>query len=136
MAIIKKKSKSELPSNKKFGLFFCVIFFLLSSYFLFINAKFFALIFGLISILFFIVSLLKPNLLFPLNYVWMKLGVLLGKLISPIIIGAIFFFMFTPIAVIMRLIDRDELRLRLKPKDSYWIERKSHIKTTSFKRQF
>ena len=66
----------------------------------------------------------------------MKLGLLLGKLISPIIIGAIFFFMFTPIAVIMRLIGRDELRLRLKPIDSYWIERKSSIKTTSFKRQF
>ena len=106
MAIIKKKLK--LPSNKKFGFFFCIIFFLLSSYLLFTNTKFVALIFGLFSILFFIVSLLKPNLLFPLNYVWMKLGLLLGKLISPIIIGAIFFFMFTPIAVIMRLIGRDE----------------------------
>ena len=66
----------------------------------------------------------------------MRIGILLGKLVSPIILGIIFFFMFTPVAVIIRIIGRDELRLRLKSQESYWIKRKSSIKKDSFERQF
>ena len=66
----------------------------------------------------------------------MKFGILLGKFISPIVLGTIFFFMFTPVAVIMRLVGRDELRLRLNFQNSYWIKRKSSINKASFKRQF
>ena len=95
-----------------------------------------ALILGFISVLFFFVSFLKAGLLLPFNIVWMKFGILLGKLISPIVLGTIFFFMFTPVAVIMRLVGRDELRLCLNSQDSYWIKRKSSINKASFKRQF
>ena len=136
MKIIKDKSELKLPSNKKFGFFFSVIFLLISSYYLYLNEIIIALILGFISVLFFFVSLLKAGLLLPLNIVWMKFGILLGKLISPIVLGTIFFFMFTPVAVIMRLIGRDELRLRLNFQDSYWIKRKSSINKASFKRQF
>lgn len=136
MKICKNKSKLKLPSNKKFGFFFSAIFLLISSYYLYLNEKIVAFILGFISILFFFVSLLKAELLLPFNIVWMKIGILLGKVISPIVLGTIFFFMFTPIAVIMRLIGRDELRLRLNSLNSYWIKRKSSIKRTSFKRQF
>ena len=136
MKIVKNKSKLKLPSNKKFGFFFSAIFLLISSYYLYLNEKIVALILGFISILFFFVSLLKAELLLPFNIVWMKIGILLGKVINPIVLGTIFFFMFTPIAVIMRLIGRDELRLRLNSLNSYWIKRKSSIKRTSFKRQF
>ena len=136
MKIIKDKSELKLPSNKKFGFFFSVIFLLISSYYLYLNEIIIALILGFISVLFFFVSLLKAGLLLPLNIVWMKFGILLGKLISPIVLGTIFFFMFTPVAVIMRLIGRDELRLRLNFQNSYWIKRKSSINKASFKRQF
>lgn len=136
MKIIKDKSELKLPSNKKFGFFFSVIFLLISSYYLYLNEIIIALILGFISVLFFFVSLLKAGLLLPLNIVWMKFGILLGKLISPIVLGTIFFFMFTPVAVIMRLVGRDELRLRLNFQDSYWIKRKSSINKSSFKRQF
>ena len=136
MKIIKDKSEIKLPSNRKFGFFFSVIFLLVSSYYLYLNEKIIALILGFISILFFFVSLLKAGLLLPFNIVWMKFGILLGKLISPIVLGTIFFFMFTPVAVIMRLIGRDELRLRLNFQNSYWIKRKSSINKASFKRQF
>lgn len=136
MKIIKDKSELKLPSNKKFGFFFSVIFLLISSYYLYLNEIIIALILGFISVLFFFVSLLKAGLLLPLNIVWMKFGILLGKLISPIVLGTIFFFMFTPVAVIMRLVGRDELRLRLNFQNSYWIKRKSSINKASFKRQF
>ncbi len=136
MKIIKDKSELKLPSNKKFGLFFSVIFLLISSYYFYLNEIIIALILGFISVLFFFVSLLKAGLLLPLNIVWIKFGILLGKLISPIVLGTIFFFMFTPVAVIMRLVGRDELRLRLNFQDSYWIKRKSSINKASFKRQF
>ncbi len=136
MKIIKDKSELKLPSNKKFGFFFSVIFLLISSYYLYLNEIIIALILGFISVLFFFVSHLKAGLLLPFNIVWMKFGILLGKLISPIVLGTIFFFMFTPVAVIMRLVGRDELRLRLNFQDSYWIKRKSSINKASFKRQF
>ena len=136
MKIIKDKSELKLPSNKKFGFFFSVIFLLVCTYYLYLNEIIIALILGLISVLFFFVSLLKAGLLLPFNIVWMKFGILLGKLISPIVLGTIFFFMFTPVAVIMRLVGRDELRLRLNFQDSYWIKRKSSINKASFKRQF
>ena len=136
MGIIKFKSELKLPSNRKFGFFFSIIFLFLFCYFLFINEKNLALIFGSICVLFFFITILKENLLFPLNYIWMRIGILLGKLVSPIILGIIFFFMFTPVAVIIRIIGRDELRLRLKSQESYWIKRKSSIKKDSFERQF
>ena len=136
MKIIKDNSELKLPSNKKFGFFFSVIFLLISSYYLYLSEIIIALTLVFISILFFIVSLLKAGLLLPFNIVWMKFGILLGKLISPIVLGTIFFFMFTPVAVIMRLVGRDELRLRLNFQDSYWIKRKSSINKASFKRQF
>ena len=136
MKIIKDSSELKLPSNKKFGFFFSVIFLLISSYYLYLSEIIIALTLGFISILFFTVSLLKAGLLLPFNIVWMKFGILLGKLISPIVLGTIFFFMFTPVAVIMRLVGRDELRLRLNFKNSYWIKRKSSINKASFKRQF
>ncbi len=65
-----------------------------------------------------------------------KIGLLLIRIVSPIFLGVIFFGLFTPIAVLMRLIGRDELRLKLHKKSSYWIYRSESIKSESFKKQF
>ena len=66
----------------------------------------------------------------------MKFGVLLGMIVSPIIMGIIYFVIFTPIAIIMRLSGRDELRLRLKKQKTHWINRKTLNEVDSFKNQF
>jgi hypothetical protein len=95
-----------------------------------------ALIFLVLLTLFATVTLVKPDLLRPLNKLWMRFGFLLGKIVSPLILGIIFFALFTPIAVIMRLFRRDELRLRFKHKNSHWINREESTQSTFFKNQF
>jgi hypothetical protein len=69
-------------------------------------------------------ALLAPRLLFPLNYIWFRFGLLLHRVISPLVIGAIFFLCVTPIGVIMRLLGKDVLSLRRRDDlSSYWIVR-------------
>jgi len=126
----------ELPSNRKFGTFFSVIFLIACIYFWYGGSVMEASIFAALSVLFIMISVFKANLLLPLNKLWMRFGLLLGKIVSPLVLGIIFFLLFTPIAVIMRLSWRDELRLRFKRKDSYWITREISMQSTSFKNQF
>ena len=73
-------------------------------------------ILGAIFGIFLIITITNADALLPLNKLWMKFGILLGMIISPIIMGIIFFVIFTPIAILMRLSGRDELRLRFKKK--------------------
>ena len=72
-----------------------------------------------------LVALLKPILLSRLNWLWTKLGTLLGKVVSPIALGILFYGVLTPIALVVRLTGQDPLRLKFDLEaDSYWIERK------------
>ncbi len=82
------------------------------------------------------ITIINADVLFPLNKLWIKFGILLGIIVNPIIMGIIFFGIFTPIAILMRLSGRDELRLRLKKKKTYWINRKTLNRFDSFKKQF
>lgn len=69
-------------------------------------------------------ALLKPALLSRLNRLWMKLGILLGKVVSPIALGILFYGVLTPIGAMMRLAGKDPLRLKLDSSaNSYWIAR-------------
>ncbi|OUU78286.1 MAG: hypothetical protein CBC38_07920 [Gammaproteobacteria bacterium TMED78] len=124
-----------LPSNKKFGLFFSSIFLWVALY-LFIKASIVTSLASLIlSFSFLIVALFKDDLLLPLNKLWMRLGFFLGIIISPIVLGIVFFAILTPIAFIIKVIGRDELKL--KDLDTYWIDRKHRkILPESFKQQF
>jgi hypothetical protein len=82
------------------------------------------LVFGMLSLCFLLFALFLPNLLMPLNWLWTKLGLLLHKIVSPIVLGLLFYVVFTPIGVVMRLLGSDLLRLRIdKGATSYWIER-------------
>ena len=73
---------------------------------------------------FLILGLACPSILRPLNYIWMKLGLLLHTITSPIILGALFYLVLTPFALIMRLFGKDLLRLRFEPvSGSYWLPR-------------
>tara|TARA_B100000963_G_scaffold349353_1_gene358269 strand:+ start:228 stop:626 length:399 start_codon:yes stop_codon:yes gene_type:complete len=130
------KSDIELPSNRKFGIFFSVIFLILSAYFFFENKQIISLCLLGISTILILVTLINDNLLLPLNKVWMKLGFLLGVLISPVVLGLIFFLLFTPISIITKSFGRDELRIKFKRKKTYWIERCYNSEDISFKLQF
>ena len=66
-------------------------------------------------------AFIKPSILNPFNVGWMRLGYFLGKIVNPIVLGMLFFGLFTPIAVLMRLINRDELKLKKQNCESYWI---------------
>lgn len=127
-------SEIKLPSNRNFGLFFSAIFFILSAY-LYLNQTY--LFAGLALIIMFLLitlSLFNADLLEPLNKAWMMLGQLLGIIITPLILGIIFFGIFMPIAIFFKIIGRDELKLKLLSKESYW--KSVNDKELNFKNQF
>ena len=116
--------KNILPSNRNFGIVFTIVFLIISFWPILKggDARYWSLI---ISFIFFILALINSKILTPLNKTWMKFGRLLGKVVSPIVMGFIFFFVVTPIGLIMRLFRKDLLNLKKNNKKSYWIERKS-----------
>tara|TARA_B100000035_G_C20802691_1_gene466235 strand:- start:176 stop:562 length:387 start_codon:yes stop_codon:yes gene_type:complete len=116
----KNKNKS---SNKSFGIVFFLVFFLIGIYpLLYSNdVRFWSL---LISLIFLILGLMNSKILTPLNRLWFKFGIILGKIISPIVMGVIFFLVVTPIGLIMRILKKDILNLKFNELDTYWIEKK------------
>ena len=126
----------ELPSNRKFGFFFTFVFVVAATYFYYSANTTWTYAFVATALAFLLVTLIKSDALLPLNKLWMRFGHLLGIIVSPIVLGIIFFGLFTPIALLMRLSGRDELRLKLTQKTSHWISRGEAIKSESFKHQF
>ena len=112
----------KVGSNKSFGIVFFVLF-LFISIFPLINNEDIRLWSLVISLIFLVLGILNSNLLLPLNKLWFKLGILLGKIISPIIMGVIFFLVVTPIGLLMRLLGKDVLNLKFRDYQSYWIEK-------------
>ena len=129
-------SEIELPSNRKFGFFFTCVFALAAAYFYYSANVSWAYLFIAAASIFLLVTLIKSDALLPLNKLWMRFGLLIGMIVSPIVLGIIFFGLFTPIAMLMRLSGRDELRLKFSPEVSHWITRGEPIRSESFKRQF
>ena len=125
-----------LPSNQKFGYFFTFVFLITSIYFYFRENSMAFYVLGSCSIVFFLVTLFKAEILKPLNKLWIGFGLVLGMIVSPIVMGVIFFMIFTPIGILMRLFGRDELLLQFKDKSSYWTKRHEDIHPNSFRRQF
>jgi len=122
-----KKSEINISSNKSFGLVF-FIFFLIITIYLFTKSGDINKWSLIISIIFLILGLLNSKILSPLNKIWFKFGIILGNVISPIIMGIIFFLIVTPTSIIMRILGKNLLNLKKNNKDSYWIER-SKIKS-------
>ena len=133
-----KNMPPNFPSNKKFGFLFSGIFMACTLY-AYIKHESVILIglLLLVSVFFIVSSFLFQSLLGPLNKAWFMLGLVLGKVVSPIVLGIIFFGLITPIALIARLIGRDELKLKRPKKSSYWSEPiGSNSDADSFKNQF
>ena len=112
----------KISSNKSFGIVFFVVFLLIALYPLSYDGeiRLWSLI---ISVIFLILGLLDSKILAPLNKIWFKFGILLGKIVSPLIMGIIFFLVVTPIGLIMRLLGKDVLNLKYNKNKSYWIEK-------------
>ena len=112
----------KIGSNRGFGIVFFVVFLLIAIYPLLKGSdlRIWSLI---ISFIFLALGLTKSNLLTPLNILWFKFGLFLGKIISPLIMGFIFFVVVTPIGIIMRLLGKDLINLKYNKKKSYWIEK-------------
>ena len=128
----------NLPSNRTFGLLFIGVFAVLGFYGLWqgwgvnLIQAFFALSALLIG-----TTLFAPILLTPFNKAWYQLGLLLGKVVSPIVLGILFFIVITPVAIVMKLAGRDALKLRKQDVSSHWIDRKPPgPEPESFKEQF
>ena len=126
----------KTPSDKKFGLFFTFVFIAAAVYFYYSANMGWTYVFIGAAFLFLLITQIKSDALLPLNKLWMRLGLLLGMIVSPIVLGIIFFGLFTPIAILMRLSGRDELRLKFSHKVSHWITRREPIKSEAFKQQF
>ena len=109
-------------SNRSFGIVFFIVFLLIAIYPLLNNGelRIWSLI---IAMIFLVLGLIKSKVLTPLNKLWFKFGLLLGKVVSPLIMGIIFFFVVTPTAFIMRIIGKDLLNLKFNNKKTYWIEK-------------
>ena len=113
----------KLSSNRSFGIVFFIVFVLIAIYPL-INQGEVRIWSLIISSLFLLLGLLNSKILTPLNKLWFRFGLFLGKIISPIIMGVIFFLVVTPIGLLMRLFGKDVINLKLnKKKNSYWIEK-------------
>jgi hypothetical protein len=115
-------------SEKSFGILFSIVFLVISIWPLLQGSpiRFWALF---IALIFLALAFLKQKLLKPLNNAWIKFGETLGKIIAPIIMALIFFFILTPISLIVRMFGKDLLKLKMSNDNSYWIKREKNITT-------
>ncbi|PPR50020.1 MAG: hypothetical protein CFH15_00718 [Alphaproteobacteria bacterium MarineAlpha5_Bin5] len=121
-------------TERNFGLVFAAFFLIISLYPLWFekNMHLWACI---IAFIFFFFAIFLPKALIVPNNLWFKLGSFLGAIVSPIIMGMIFFLTVTPTGLIMRLLGKDILNQKMKKSvQSYWIKKKDSL--TSMKNQF
>ena len=132
--------EQTLPSERSFGLLFGAVFVLLAAYGWFFKSWSSVVELSLlgVALAFVLLGFVAPKILRPLNWLWFQLGQLLGKIVSPIVLGAIFFLLLTPVSLVTRLFGRDELRLKRKASQtSYWLDRAPPGPAPeSFKNQF
>ena len=112
----------KISSNRSFGIVFFIVFLLIALYPLLKgnDLRIWSLV---ISFIFLVLGLINSKILTPLNRLWFKFGLLLGRFISPLIMGIIFFVVVTPIGIIMRLLKKDLLNLKYNKKETYWIDK-------------
>ena len=128
------KSKINISSNRSFGLVFFVVFLIIALWPL-KSGEEFRLWSLVLSIIFFILGIFNSKLLTPLNKLWFKFGILLGSIVSPLIMGIVYFSVVTPIGVLMRILGKDLLKTsKVKNVPSYWIKRDKQQST--MKKQF
>jgi hypothetical protein len=130
------RQKQEIKINKKnnitFGTIFFIIFFIIGLYPL-VSVGVIRIWSVVLSLVFLIITIIRPNLFTFLNRSWIQFGIFLGKIISPIVMGLVFFFVVTPIGILVRILKKDVMGLK-RGASSYWINREDKLQ--SMKKQF
>ena len=132
------RDSRKLPSNRSFGVLFVAVFAGLGAYGIYKGWASEQIVACLVtSLTLALAAAFAPHILAPLNRVWFHLGQFVGKFVSPIVLGIIFFGILSPVAVIARILGRDELKLKRRPVSSYWVDRNPPGPVRdSFKNQF
>ena len=123
----------KTSSNKSFGIVFFIVFIIISLYPL-VNQEDIRIWSLFIALIFLILALLNSKILAPMNKIWIRFGLFLGNFISPIVMGIIFFFVVTPIGLLMRLFGKDVLNLKKNKFSTYWIKKTNQ--KSSMEKQF
>ena len=123
----------KLENNRSFGLLFFIVFLIIAVWPI-LNDNSIRVWSIITSLIFLILGVLNSKILTLPKILWIKLGLILGKIVAPIIMGIIYFFVITPIGLLMRLIGKDLLNLKFNKNKTYWIKRVN--KLTTMKRQF
>lgn len=133
-----QNKNSPHNSDRAFGFFFTFVFLALSAYFYLSGDKLNTFLILTLALICFFCSIFCAKVLHPLNVAWFKLGILLHRIISPIVLAVLYFVLITPIAFIVRLKGRDELNLSKDVAvDSYWIKRGPNSPTSeSMRKQY
>ena len=112
------------PSDRAFGILLAVVLVCVGGYQLHRGAALSSVkTLFFLSITIFFIALFFSRLLAPFNRAWLLLGDILGKLVNPIVLAIIFFILLSPVAFLSRILGRDELKLKPRADDSYWIDR-------------
>ena len=125
--------KVKIGSNRSFGIVFFIVFLIVALWPILNNddIRIWSLI---VSVIFLVLGILNSKLLNPLNILWFKFGLFLGKIISPIIMGLVFFVVVTPIAILLKIFRKDVLSLKKNSSNTYWKKKSDY--DTSMKNQF
>lgn len=129
---MKKSIGIKRKDNILFGILFFVFFFIIGIYPL-KSGGVIKIWFIYTSLIFLIITIVRPNLFTFLNKLWIKLGILLGKILSPIIMGLVFFVVVTPIGMLLKMLQKDVIMLK-RGGSSYWINRENKLE--NMKKQF
>ena len=129
---MKKNTIITTKNNIFFGILFFIFFLIVGLYPLISGGviRIWSIVFSLI---FLIITIIKPNLFTFLNKLWIQFGILLGRIISPIVMGLVFFIVVTPIGILVRILKKDVMGLK-RGASSYWIHREDKLQ--SMKKQF
>tara|TARA_Y100001970_G_scaffold141442_1_gene174095 strand:- start:2040 stop:2417 length:378 start_codon:yes stop_codon:yes gene_type:complete len=112
----------KISSNRSFGILFSIIFAVIAFWPLksLGEIRVWSLV---VASIFLLLGLINSKLLYPLNFVWVKFGELIGKVVAPLVMALIFFIILTPIGLFLRLIGKDLLNIKLNQNKTYWIKR-------------
>ena len=118
----------KISSNRSFGIVFFIFFLIIAIHPLFTSSeiRLWSLI---LSMIFLILGLLNSTILNPFNKIWFRFGLFLGKIVSPIIMGVIYFLVVTPTGILLKLMRKDILNLKYNNKNSYWVNKEKNSGT-------
>ena len=125
--------KPNIGSNRSFGIVFFIVFLIISLWPL-LNSNEIRIWAFIISLVFLVLGLLNSKILTPLNKIWFKFGIFLGNIISPIVMGLIYFVVVTPIALLLKVFGKDVLSLKKTKSNTYWKNKEKY--NSNMKNQF